>query len=195
MDEFVKVFFRYIEKIVSPLQLWFIIWIVCSFIIFTSKEYLEPLALETWAIKYKPFFSIGFIFSSAVLTARAISFLAPLLGGTISSFFHRVALSDVGDEARAILYFLHSLDKDGVSFKSNHPAILALIKQGLIHAPPMSVYVLDEHDYLELTKIGKAFLRRHHTDLKDQFPNQESLLTFINMVSRDPFKPHTPHEF
>jgi hypothetical protein len=190
MEKFWEKAFSYVEKVVSPYQVWLIILLVSGGLIFCPEWLQTELSLQKIIGEYRGYAVIVFFVSAIVIIFKTAGALISLIGS-----YERVDASNLNDEERAILCFFVKHQFQGASLNERHPSVVSLRSRNFITVPraPILFLVVDDFEYFILTKAAKRRLSsiKFQREVFDVL-SEERVLTFINSISRDQYSSHSP---
>ncbi len=192
MEKLLEKIFGYIEKALSPSQLWFIIAVITGGLFFLPENLKMYFGVFDIVEIYKGYIAIVFLFSTIVLIVQFITFVLRAL-----KKIEIINGKNLNDEEKAILFFFITNQYQNVSLDAKYPAIVSLKNRNFIKINYSFVIYAGKsnHEICVLTKSGKKKIQS--TKFQQQFLkglDNDKVLNFVNSISDQNYSSHTPQK-
>jgi len=127
MEKFLEKLFSYIEKVLSPYQLWLVILVVTSSLLFSPENIREDLGLLEISKVYKAYISLIFLVSVTVFVLKGVLFLYNLLIN-----YRAIDTKNLTKKETAILYCLLNYPHQEYLLNNEHHTVRSLEHRNLI---------------------------------------------------------------
>lgn len=193
---FTKIIPGYIEKLLAPVEIWCVLLLTISALLFTPVQWQTFLGISTLVEEYRPYLVIILIASAAAILVKFFKFLRKRILTTMS-----LDEANLNSEEIAILFFFSQNQYQSVSLLCSHPSVTSLRNRGFLHYPPSPVYIFngDGMQLHSLTDVGEKRIKSARFKNKHSFSKLENteILNFINVITPTNlnYEIHKQHRF
>ncbi|WP_139052151.1 super-infection exclusion protein B [Roseibium sp. TrichSKD4] len=187
---FAEKIIEYVEKILSPYQVWVAVFFLSGILLFLPTSYQEYFKLSEISSSYRGYISIAFFIPIIIfITKTGVSVFNCIKSSEI------INVKYLNEEERAILCFYILNQYQGARLREEHPAIISLKNRNLISIPYTGVVYItgSKYEYFTLTNKSKSKLKSNsfQEELFREL-STDNILKFINTISEVDYHLHHP---